>query len=130
MQLAFGKDAETELEDNLHRLGKVRKGLIVQEIKGQAVLLFTDQDTDEVLEYCSSYKSTSFASPGDFPSETVTLDAGKEALEGYSGSLEPQLRKQGMSTVLLNGEIHLTKPYTIADKEKVLTPEQCKIQVF
>ena len=29
MQLAFGKDAETELEDNLHRLGKVRKGLIV-----------------------------------------------------------------------------------------------------
>lgn len=75
------------------------------------------------MEYCSSYSSSSFASPGDIPSDTITLDAGKEALEGYSGSLEAQLRKQGMSTILLNGEIHLAKPFTMADENKALTPE-------
>ncbi len=91
------------------------------------MLLFTNKKAKEVKDYCASYKSVSFATPGEIAGETIVLDAGKEALAGYSGALEPQLRKQGASTILLNGEIHLTKPFTVAEEGKPITPEQCKI---
>lgn len=48
----------------------------------------------------------------------------------FSHSLEPYLRKLGLNTSLVNAEIHLNENFVLAEKDKELDPEQCKILVI
>ena len=106
---------------------------LVQQIKGQVGLLFTDTEPQEVIEWFKDFHQPDFARSGNRASRTVILPAGpvmqhhSDPPEPFPHNEEPQLRKLGLSTVMRKGVPTLENPHKLCEQGKVLTAEQAQL---
>ncbi|KAG8214565.1 hypothetical protein J3R82DRAFT_9628, partial [Butyriboletus roseoflavus] len=127
MAKALGNTPEEEHQPGLHKLAEAchlslvipsNSYIIHQKIKGQVGLLFTDTGPQEVRNIAS---------------RTVTLPVGpvmrlySDPPETFPHNEEPQLRKLGLSTMLIRGIPTLQTSHKICDKGKALTSEQAQL---
>jgi len=119
MQLALGRDAESEKKPNLHFLTK--------RVAGQCGLFFTNEDPERIQSFFSSYSSPDFPRAGFTATKTVTLSAGMLDKDVFPASIEPRIRQLGMPTILQNGITHLQGNYTVCKQGEVISPEQAKL---
>jgi len=117
MALGLGKTKQTETQDKLHKLAK--------HLIGQCGLLFTNKESDEVLEWFKNYSESDFARSGNLATETVTLPPGP--LPQFPHSIEPHLRQLGMPTSLQRGVVTLLSEFTVCKANQALKPEQARI---
>lgn len=104
--------------------------MISDKLQGQVGVLFTNRDTQEVIEYLRSYAAPEFANPGTTAIADVELLQGADVFDGYSTSNEDYLKKLGLDMEISDSKIHLVKPFLAAEKGKPLTAEQSKILKF
>ncbi|KAK2176596.1 hypothetical protein NP493_653g01083 [Ridgeia piscesae] len=115
--VALGQTTESEYSDGLHELSK--------QLSGQMGLLFTNKSTDEVVKWFTTFKEPDYARSGNVAPQTVILEEGP--LEGFSHSMEPQLRQLGLPTTLKRGVVTLIKEHPVCKIGDTLTPEQARI---
>jgi mRNA turnover protein 4 len=108
-------------------------------LKGAVGLLFTNRPADSVLSYFASLTAVDFAragavAPRDFviPPGKVYSTAGEVPAEhdvGLAHTLEPELRKLGVPTRLLKGEIVLenTEGYPVCREGQTLDARQTRL---
>jgi len=106
---------------------------VIQQIKGQVGLLFTDTEPQEVIEWFKDFHQPDFARSGNRASRTVVLPAGpvmrhhSDPPEPFPHNEEPQLRKLGLTTVMRKGVPTLENPHKLCERGKVLTAEQAQL---
>lgn len=98
-------------------------------LEGSRGLLFTDEAPDVVSEWFASFQKADFARTGNKATETFALPLGPVLIndEPAAHSLEPQLRKLGLSTSLLRGVPTLTAPHTVCTEGDTLNPNQVNL---
>lgn len=79
--------------------------------------------------YFDEFSTQEYAKVGTLANQTIILEKGSNIFLKFSHSLEPYLRKLGLNTSLVNAEIHLNENFVLAEKDKELNAEQCKILV-
>lgn len=82
-----------------------------QRLHGNVGLLLTNRPQDEVKVWFSKYSCQDFAHGGFVALREVTLPVGP--LPQFPHSMEPQLRKLGMPTVLKKGAAPFTYLHTV-----------------
>ncbi|KAK6620491.1 hypothetical protein RUM44_006893 [Polyplax serrata] len=117
MALALGRTKESEQGDNVHKLAN--------KIKGQCGLLFTNEKKEDVIEWFTSFVRPEFARSGFQAQKTVQLKEGP--LMDFTTSIEPNLRKLGLPTMVKNGKVHLMNDHTVCTAGDILTPAQAQI---
>lgn len=132
MAVALGNTEETEYKPGLHE--------IASKLRGQVGLFFTSWDPKETLDYFNSIKKPDFARAGSKATQEISVPAGpltpivsaEDIAEGikptpFPSSMEPHLRKLGLSTRLEKGVITMAGPQTVCRKGDKLTAEQAQI---
>jgi mRNA turnover protein 4 len=132
MALSLGNSPEKEYKPGLHK--------IATQLHGQVGLFFTSWDPKETLDYFHSIKKPDFARAGCIATEEVSLPSGpltpiasaEDIAEGmkptlFPASMEPHLRKLGLSTRLEKGVITMGGSQTVCRKGDTLTAEQAQI---
>jgi len=119
MQVALGRDSQTEKKPNLH--------LLSQRVTGQCGLLFTNEDPEQLQSFFSTFSSPDYPRAGFKATKTVQLNEGPLDKELYPASIETRLRQLGLPTRLQQGVIHLQGKYTICKEGELLSPEQAKL---
>jgi mRNA turnover protein 4 len=145
MAKALGTTPEEECRPGVAPLARVSNNSIlsitrskptlclVQQIKGQVGLLFTDTEPQEVIEWFKDFHQADFARSGNRASRTVILPAGpvmqhhSDPPEPFPHNEEPQLRKLGLSTVMRKGVPTLENSHKLCEEGKVLTAEQAQL---
>eukprot|EP00921_Rhytidocystis_pertsovi_P019440 GHVQ01030848.1.p1 GENE.GHVQ01030848.1~~GHVQ01030848.1.p1 ORF type:complete len:233 (-),score=22.77 GHVQ01030848.1:361-1059(-) len=117
MQLALGTMPENEMRDSLH--------LLSRRLQGERGLLFSNDPPEQVIKLCASLRPKEYARSGYIATESVELEEG--ALPFFPHSIEPQLRKLGMPTILRQGTVHLLGHFNVCKKGKPLTPAQAQL---
>jgi len=117
MAFALGKSETDEYKDNLHRVSAC--------LRGQRGLLLTNSTQAEVKTWFESYSDLDFARTGCAAEKEVVLKEGP--LEGFSHSMEPQLRQLGLPTKLVKGVVTLTRDYVVCKEGDSLKPEQARV---
>ena len=106
---------------------------MLQNVKGQVGLLFTDTNPQEVVEWFDDFKPPDFGRSGNVATRTVVLPAGpvmrrhSDPPEPFPHNEEPQLRKLGLSTFMNKGVPSLHNPHQICQEGKLLTSEQAQL---
>ena len=62
--------------------------------------------------------------------DRIVLEKGFETLKQFSHSMEPYLRQLKLPTRLVNSQIELQSDYLLAEEDKPLTVEKCKLLVL
>ncbi|EOR04717.1 hypothetical protein E3P92_00996 [Wallemia ichthyophaga] len=123
MALALGTTPETSHKPELYRLSEL--------LTGSAGLFFTNWDEKEVKEWFDDFSKPDFARTGNVATSTVELDEGpvihRPSGDTLPHTLEPALRKLGLSTSLLKGVPTLLSPHTICKEGQTLSAEQAQI---
>jgi len=114
---ALGKTEEEEYNENLHKVSFL--------LRGQCGLLFTNEKTEDVLEYFQNLAEPDYARTGGQCTETLVLPAGP--LPDFSHAIEPQLRLLGLPTTLNKGVVTLIHEHTVCKEGDVLSSEQARI---
>jgi len=117
MRIALGRSKESEYKENLHLLTEVATG--------SRGLFFTNNDSDEILQYFREFNELHYARSGFVSTITYGIPSGP--LVQFPFNMEPKLRQLGLPTSLKQGVIHLESKVTVCQEGDVLTPEQCKI---
>jgi len=117
MAMALGRNAEDEISKDLHFISEI--------IKGQCVLMFTNDSLKDVKRYFEEFHESDYARAGAIVTQTVGLQEGP--LENIAGSLEPHLRKLGLPVKLDNGIVTLLSDYTICKEGETLNSDQAKL---
>lgn len=126
MAKALGHNAEEEHLPNLSRFTPFMHGNIG--------LLFTSQPPEDILPFFSEYVQTDFARAGTTATRSFTIPEGvvysragelpAEDDSPVAHSLEPTLRKWGMSTRLVKGKVVLDNPYELCKEGQELNSHQ------
>eukprot|EP00088_Acartia_fossae_P041060 TRINITY_DN42936_c0_g1_i1.p1 TRINITY_DN42936_c0_g1~~TRINITY_DN42936_c0_g1_i1.p1 ORF type:complete len:242 (+),score=72.95 TRINITY_DN42936_c0_g1_i1:37-762(+) len=114
---ALGSTEEEEYNENLHKVSIL--------LRGQCGLLFTNEKTDDVVEFFENMSTPDYARTGGRCVESVVLPEGP--LPHFSHAIEPQLRSLGLPTCLKKGVVTLVKEHTVCSEGDVLTSEQARI---
>jgi mRNA turnover protein 4 len=98
------------------------------------LLLYTDREPKEVLEFFEEFVEIDFARAGVVASRTFTVPegvvhsrGGEEKVEDdvpLPHSLEVMVRKWGMPTRLDKGKVMLDQPYTVCEQGRELNSNQ------
>ena len=145
MAKGLGTTVEEEHRYGLHKLAKVclvsyasvsqtdpTVGLL-QQIKGQVGLFFTDSEPQEVIEWFNDFRQPDFARSGNIATRSVILPAGpvmrthSDPPEPFPHNEEPQLRKLGLTTAMDRGVPMLGSPHKLCEEGKSLTSEQAQL---
>ncbi|KAH7096432.1 ribosomal protein L10-domain-containing protein [Auriculariales sp. MPI-PUGE-AT-0066] len=122
---AFGSTPEEE-----HKLGLAQLNAY---LNGQVGVFFTDHDPKETEAWFEHYQQPVFARAGNKATKTVTLEAGpilsrhSDPPEPFQHTMEPQLRKLGLTTKLVRGVPSLDVPHVVCKEGDTLTAEQAQI---
>ncbi|KZV95495.1 hypothetical protein EXIGLDRAFT_610534, partial [Exidia glandulosa HHB12029] len=122
---ALGSTEADEHKPGLHKLAK--------HLNGPVGVFFTDHDAGETEAWFAHYEQLDFARAGNKATKDVTIDAGpimqhsSDPPEPFQHTMEPQLRKLGLSTRLERGVPTLDQPHVVCRKGDVLTAEQAQI---
>ncbi|KAK3271785.1 hypothetical protein CYMTET_19889 [Cymbomonas tetramitiformis] len=108
MQVAFGRDQESEYRENLH--------VVSERLSGFTGVLFTQLSREELVEALTPYEEMDFARAGQTATETITKEAGP-LVDGkgdpMAHTIEPKLRQHGMPAKLDRGVVELLAPYKV-----------------
>lgn len=119
MQLALGRDEETEVKTGLATLA--------DHLTGACGLCFTNLPREEVLAFFREYREDDFARSGFEATEDIEIPAGPLPPQ-FEFSMEQYLRNQLlMPTEIRGGKVCLVHEYTVCKKGKKLTPEQARV---
>jgi len=123
MAIALGTTPESEYQYNLR--------LISQCLTGEVGLLFTDMPVDKVLSDAKMFTESVYARTGFIATETIVIPEGPVILGDapIPHSMEPQLRKLGMPTILKDGVVILPVDYAICQKGNELSANQAHLLV-
>lgn len=107
MQVALGRNAETESVPGVHKLTAY--------MKGEVGLLFTNRPEREVQEYFKTYSELDFARAGATAGQGFIIPQGElRTAYGVGGeedplpmSIEPTLRRLGVPTKIVRGKVVL-----------------------
>ena len=94
---------EEKYNENLHKVSLI--------LRGECGLLFTNEKTEDVLEYFENLSEPDLARTGGKAVETVVLPEGP--LPEFSHAMEPQLRLLGLPTTLKKGVVTLLHEHTV-----------------
>lgn len=125
MAKALGESVEEEIKTGV--LG------ISQRLSGSVGLLFTDSPPAEVADWFDTHERKDYARTGNVASTTVTLpegpvmSIGDEEPEKLPFALEPQLRKLGLPTALVNGVPTLLREMTVCKEGKKIDTNTAQI---
>ncbi|CAG8515964.1 7225_t:CDS:2 [Paraglomus brasilianum] len=121
MAIALGTTPESEYQYNLR--------LISQCLTGEVGLLFTDMPVDKVLSDAKMFTESVYARTGFIATETIVIPEGPVILGDapIPHSMEPQLRKLGMPTILKDGVVILPVDYAICQKGNELSANQAHL---
>ncbi|KAJ2587883.1 mRNA turnover and ribosome assembly protein [Coemansia sp. RSA 1722] len=120
---ALGKDPESEIRPNMHKIGNA--------LVGEVGLLFTNESPDAVKKAFGSFEADDYPRSGTIATYKVVVSSG-EVVRGYTketfpNNMEPELRELGMPTLLQNGKITISSDYVICEDGDKLTPNQCRL---
>ncbi|KDQ15022.1 hypothetical protein BOTBODRAFT_65689 [Botryobasidium botryosum FD-172 SS1] len=124
MAKALGTTDAEEYKPGIHKLA--------QRIKGPVGIFFTDYSPQEVIDWFASYQKPDFARSGNVARKEVVLPAGpilqyNDPSSPFPSSMDPQLRKLGLTTKLVRGVPSLDVPHIICKKGDKLTSEQAQL---
>lgn len=121
MRKALGSTPEEE-----HRPGCSK---IADKLSGDVGLLFTNEEPKVVTEWFESFKVPDYARAGNEATEDFILQEGAILIDGEPAahSLEPQLRKLGLSSRLVKGVPTLSAPHQVATKGKKLKADEAHL---
>merc|ERR1719192_1313779 len=114
---ALGNCEAEEYNENLHKVSRL--------LRGECGLLFTNEKTEDVLEFFQNLAEPDYARTGGVCTETVVIPEGP--LPEFSHAIEPQLRLLGLPTVLKKGIVTLLYDHTVCKEGDLLTSEQARI---
>jgi mRNA turnover protein 4 len=117
MMIALGRDEETSVKPNLHKLSKF--------LVGQCGLLFTNLPKKEVKDYFSSVGAQVYARTGQTATETFALPAGP--LPQFPHSMFEHLSKLGLPIKLDKGVIVLLQDTTVCEDGDTLSAEAAQL---
>jgi mRNA turnover protein 4 len=119
MQAALGKGEETAYLPNLHEM----------DVSGSIGLLFTNAEPEEVCAYFDAFERKDYARGGSKAAYSVVLPEGQVMLgpDEFPPSMETQLRKLGVPSILKAGKVILNGEYTICKEGETLNHEQAKL---
>eukprot|EP01086_Lenisia_limosa_P015201 TRINITY_DN4776_c0_g1_i2.p1 TRINITY_DN4776_c0_g1~~TRINITY_DN4776_c0_g1_i2.p1 ORF type:complete len:219 (+),score=56.88 TRINITY_DN4776_c0_g1_i2:40-696(+) len=109
----------------IERSGKENVDGLLQCIKGDAGLLFTNKDTDEIQKHFTEALDMDFLRQGAKAVSTFTIPAGP--LPDFQFDMEPKLRALGVPTKLVDGIIQCESDFTVCTEGDVLSADDCKI---
>ena len=104
-----------------------------QRLQGQVGLFFTSWPPSETLEWFESFSRPEFARMGEISTVDLTLPAGPVTNNDgkpFPHSMEPQLRKLGLSTRMVAGVPSLATEHVVCHKGDQLTSEQVRRPVL
>ncbi|KRW99699.1 hypothetical protein PPERSA_03500 [Pseudocohnilembus persalinus] len=119
MQVGLGKSEEDSYKTNSYKIS--------EDLVGESGLFFTNKTEEEVLKYFGNFGLEEYAKAGAIADKTIILNKGSDVFSKFSHSIEPYLRKLGLTTSLYMGEIQLNGDFVLAQNGVPLNPEQCKI---
>jgi mRNA turnover protein 4 len=119
MAVALGTSEESEHRDGVHHIARLLHN-------GHALFL-TDREPEEIINHFTEFEAQNFARSGFKATADFSLPAG--VLEDQPFSIEPQLRKLGLSTKLEFGKVVLEKDTVVCNKGDTLTSSQAKLLV-
>ncbi|KAJ3335535.1 mRNA turnover 4 [Gonapodya sp. JEL0774] len=123
MAKALGESPESEHAQNTNE--------IAQRLQGNVGLLFTNEPTETVIQYFSTFTRTDYIRSPTPASRTVVLPPGPLVRGPLSlpipSNLEAHLRKLGMPTRLVNGQVVLDREYTVCTEGEPVTPEGAQV---
>jgi mRNA turnover protein 4 len=119
IQVAIGYTPETECAERIHTLSAY--------LKGHCGLICTNLSQDELLSVLKSHETEEYARTGDVATDTISLEAGFDALAEYTHSMEVQFRKLGLPTMLYDGKIKMLASHIVCNTGDILTADQAQL---
>ena len=119
VQLALGLSPESECAEGIHALAPL--------ITGHVALITSNLNQADLATLLSVHDETEYARAGGLASYTIALEAGFDALAAFPFSMETQLRKLGLPTMLHDGKIKLLANHTVCAEGQTLTANQAQI---
>lgn len=131
MGVALGQSPESEAASNLH--------LLTPYLTGAVGLLFTSRDPESVISYFENFRPADFARAGTEATRTFTIPNGLVYSrageipttddEPISHTIEPELRRLGVPTRLVKGQVMLElnegeEGYVVCREGEVLDSRQ------
>ncbi|KAL0077088.1 ribosomal protein L10-domain-containing protein [Phycomyces blakesleeanus] len=121
MAKALGTTPEEEYKPELSKLA--------EQLNKEVGLLFTNKTPEEVKNYFEEFRQPDYARSGVVASQTIVVDEGavKRGVDPMPHNMEPLLRSLGMPTLLRNGIVSLSAPYTICKVGDTLSTNQAHL---
>jgi len=124
MAAALGTSEDTECRTGIHAVSK--------HLKGPVGLFFTDGPPEEVKVWFDSFSKPDFARAGNQATKEIVLPVGplfqyNDPSSTFPSSMDPQLRKLGLTTVLKRGVPSLATEHIVCRKNEKLTKEQAQL---
>jgi len=124
MAAALGTSEDTECRAGISALAR--------HLRGPVGLFFTNSDPKEVDEWFQSFQIPDFARSGNVATERVVLPVGpivmyNDPTSTFPSSMDPQLRKLGLTTVLKRGVPSLDTEHIVCKKDALLSKEQAQL---
>ena len=118
-QLALGKSAEEEYQDNLQHVAKL--------VSGSVGLLATDRSREEVERWFEDFEVDDYAKAGFVAQTDLRVEPGP--LTQFEVSMCATLRKLGLPIQVKNGKLELLDDFVLSKRGKGLSVEQAKVLV-
>ena len=97
-------------------------------MRGQVALMLTNKGKEEMEKHLADHETVDdFATAGTKATYTVFLPKGKEALEGFTYSMEGQFKDLGLPVKLDLQKIELLSDVYVCREGQVLNVEQAKL---
>ena len=119
VQVALGFEPESGCADGIHKL--------TVHLVGHTGLIVTSLGKSDLESLLSAHEEPEFARAGGVATQTVELPEGFDALASFPHSMETQVRKLGMPTLLHDGKIRLLAKYVVCHEGDVLTANQAQL---
>lgn len=121
MRKALGTRSDTEY----------RKGarILAEHLEGDVALFFTNDEAEVVKNWFQCLCRLDYARPSTVAPATVLVPKGPVHIDGEPAphAVDPQLRRLGMKTTIINGCSHLTEPHTVCSMGDKLTSTDCTL---
>jgi mRNA turnover protein 4 len=122
VQVALGLGPDSEVADGVHSL--------CAHLSGTTGLVCTDHSPAELENLLGSHDAPEFARAGSVATSQVDLAEGFDTLAPFPHSMETQLRKLGLPTLLHDGKIRMLANHVVCREGDVLTADQSQLLKF
>ena len=119
VQVALGFSPDSECAEGIHALTPL--------ISGHVALVTSNLCPNDLATLLSAHEEAEFARAGGVATHTIELEAGFDALASFPFSMETQLRKLGLPTMLHDGKIKLLANHTVCTEGEELTAAQAQV---